>query len=386
MDINVSSQIVVQTAAQWAADNTVYSAKRILVTSDAYYGSTDQRKFKIADGTQSWSNLDYFPLDVALSLTLSQVLANANTTGANDIIISNARKVKGSGGNILVGFGNDDSFSVTTDADAYLKAWLYLSNISTLIGYGAATSITMNDSQLSIDAPNINLQQGIASRIVETDASKNLTFVAKNTAYNLNLGTTAGTVLEGNRISQVITNGVTDKAPSEDAVFDALALKANLTDSRFIIRTSDTTRYTNTGSTTENVITSLLISAGTYTNKVFEVYVKTITSTGANNKTFRMYFNSTPDLTGSPVLAATYQTSTTGGSFSRKFKDLGTTIKNYIATTTSFSQFEAATTSTSTENTLAVNLTGNMYIVLTAQNQISGESAIIDFCYTQNIT
>lgn len=31
-------------------------------------------------------------------------------------------------------------------------------------------------------------------------------------------------------VSQTITNGVTDKSPSEDAVFDALALKADKTD------------------------------------------------------------------------------------------------------------------------------------------------------------
>jgi len=53
MDINLDSQIVVQTEAQWSNDATVYSAKRILVVSNLFYGSTDQRKFKIADGTQT---------------------------------------------------------------------------------------------------------------------------------------------------------------------------------------------------------------------------------------------------------------------------------------------------------------------------------------------
>ena len=60
--VNIPSQIVIQTAAQWAVDATIYSAKRILITSDVFYGATDQRKFKIADGVQTWSNLDYFPV------------------------------------------------------------------------------------------------------------------------------------------------------------------------------------------------------------------------------------------------------------------------------------------------------------------------------------
>lgn len=63
VDINIESQIVVKTAAQWAADATVYSGQRLLVTSDATYTGTDQRKFKIANGVDTWSNLDYFPVN-----------------------------------------------------------------------------------------------------------------------------------------------------------------------------------------------------------------------------------------------------------------------------------------------------------------------------------
>ena len=77
----------------------------------------------------------------------------------------------------------------------------------------------------TFNAPANNFPQLTASQIVETDASKNLVSVSKGTAYNKDFGTAAGTVLEGNRITQVITDGVTDKAPSEDAVFDALALR-----------------------------------------------------------------------------------------------------------------------------------------------------------------
>lgn len=84
MDINISSQIVVQTAAQWAADNTVYSAKRILVTSDVYYGSTDQRKFKIADGVQTWSNLDYMPIEQVTTSTIGSAINGAASGTPND--------------------------------------------------------------------------------------------------------------------------------------------------------------------------------------------------------------------------------------------------------------------------------------------------------------
>lgn len=84
--INIPSQIVVQTAAQWAADATVYSAKRFLVTSDVFYGSTDQRKIKLADGTQTWTNLDYIPIsgfDDATSSIQTQLNATEKTANKN---------------------------------------------------------------------------------------------------------------------------------------------------------------------------------------------------------------------------------------------------------------------------------------------------------------
>ena len=60
-NINIDSQLVVQTAAQWAADSTVYSNKRMLLTSDVFYTGTDQPRFKFGDGVQTWANLDYIP-------------------------------------------------------------------------------------------------------------------------------------------------------------------------------------------------------------------------------------------------------------------------------------------------------------------------------------
>ncbi len=117
--LNINGNIRTNTTAGWTADATVYTAKTILVTTDATYGSTDQRKFKIADGTQTWSNLDYFPVS----------------------------------------------------------------------GYDDATS-------------SIQTQ--------------------------LNGKQASGSYLTSANIVETITNGVTDKAPSENAVYDALALKQNV--------------------------------------------------------------------------------------------------------------------------------------------------------------
>ena len=61
-DININSQNVVQTTAEWASDTTVYSDKYVLWVSDSFYSGTDQMQFKKADGTQTFANLDFMPL------------------------------------------------------------------------------------------------------------------------------------------------------------------------------------------------------------------------------------------------------------------------------------------------------------------------------------
>jgi len=62
ININIDSQIVTQTVAQWAIDVTVYPANTILFASDLFYGLTDQQQFKKADGVQTFANLDYMPI------------------------------------------------------------------------------------------------------------------------------------------------------------------------------------------------------------------------------------------------------------------------------------------------------------------------------------
>lgn len=49
------------TAANWATNNPILAAGEVAFTSDLFYTSTDQQRFKIGDGVQTWSQLDYVP-------------------------------------------------------------------------------------------------------------------------------------------------------------------------------------------------------------------------------------------------------------------------------------------------------------------------------------
>ena len=60
--LNIVGNILSDTEANWGADTTVYTDKQMLVSTDAQYGATDQNKFKLANGTDTWTNLDYMPI------------------------------------------------------------------------------------------------------------------------------------------------------------------------------------------------------------------------------------------------------------------------------------------------------------------------------------
>jgi hypothetical protein len=238
LTFNLPSQIVVKTAAQWAVDTTVYSNKRILVTSDVYYGSTDQRKFKIADGTQTWSNLDYMPI----AQTLAQVLANGSNTNSVSLKSNdNLTEFLVANNNIdaYVDNGSDVSeinmtpttisisttgASIDLSAASVTKNSVEIATINDIVqvntstigtAINGATSATPNDTDLVMS--------------VDTSVAKKNTWTQIKTFLKTYFDTiyqAAGTYLTSANITQTITNGVTDKAPSEDAVFDALALKS----------------------------------------------------------------------------------------------------------------------------------------------------------------
>lgn len=187
MNINIDSQIVVQTAAQWAADATVYSAKRILVTSDEYYGSTDQRKFKIANGVDTWSNLDYVPI----SQTLAEVLVNGNSTGGSNIVSPNGNSIASIFNSYLYlrgGASNKGELYLSTqEADLYnaVGGFFAVEGLLTTDKYFKVTTaknIINHDVQVDYNSPLNNFPQETASRVAIFDASKNLK-AADTTTY-----------------------------------------------------------------------------------------------------------------------------------------------------------------------------------------------------------
>lgn len=49
------------TSANWTTNDPILAAGEVAFTSDVFYTGTDQQRFKIGDGVQTWTQLDYVP-------------------------------------------------------------------------------------------------------------------------------------------------------------------------------------------------------------------------------------------------------------------------------------------------------------------------------------
>jgi hypothetical protein len=410
--VNIDSQIVVKTAAQWAADSTVYSSQRILVTSDVTYTNSDQRKFKIADGVQTWSNLDYMPI----AQTLAQVLANDNDTNNLDIVSPNGKSIVAVHNQyirLLHDDGNDSELYLHS-ADATLKTatgGFYVNETALTdtkhIQIKSASTTIQHDTTVSINTPNVNLPQETASRIAIFDASKNVKAANTTTYPDLTelsyiKGVTSAIQTQLNGKQATLTNPVTGTGTNNEiAAFNSTgstitslttATYPSLTELSYVkgVTSAIQTQINNgvrsiyqdftvssalTGTTSITLINSALIPANTVTvGKRIEILVRALRSTTSGNGSNYLYFNTSASLSGATqigiqtVAARMY-------SMQRQLWVRSSTESETINSSTSVSASDpAASTANVAWTILNIDWTANVYIIQAFANAANGDS------------
>ena len=168
-------------------------------------------------------------------------------------------------------------------------------------------------------------------------------------------------------IEDSITNGITDVAPSQNAVFDALDLTRRLI-------TNGTGSVT--GTTAETILTSLTIPANTLDSKCFIWTTMDYFKSSPNACTLRLYINTTNSVSGATLIGFASVGSSRNVSFNRKLY-LNATTLDFLSSNTGSTQisneFVEAIFGAST--TLTVNPAANIFLIYTTQNDVVGTTA-----------
>lgn len=175
INLNIKS-ILTKTEADWTADITVYPVGYLLVSQDVVIAGSNMRDFKISDGVNAWSTLNYASY-VFLTTTsgLPGVLSGDNVTNEQDITSNNTKtrlRILDAGGTLDFTDGSNIAEIIFNGNTAYLtwedgtdSGGVFIEQLQALI---------QHTQLIKLDAPNINLPNETASRIMATDSGKNI--------------------------------------------------------------------------------------------------------------------------------------------------------------------------------------------------------------------
>lgn len=183
-------------------------------------------------------------------------------------------------------------------------------------------------------------------------------------------------------IEDSITNGVTTIAPSQNAVFDALALKQNAlsyTPYRFI----QTSQTAHTGTVAETIIGTATINGGTFNSSdVMKVLFKTTKPSTIAVYNMRIRINTTNTLTGATQIGfLTVATANTYALITRTFDLQGGNLYGYNFASSLASDVLATNT---VGNTTAYNTANTLYLFFTIQLGNIADSGTPNLCNITN--
>lgn len=235
-------------------------------------------------------------------------------------------------------------------------------------GSGNAASITGGVTLIS----ELHLTTDLADSYIASAATWN----AKQAAL------TAGTGIS------LASNVVTNTAPDQTVVLNAgSGILVSGTYPNFTIQNSlpstpvfkSATNGTATSGTANTVSSTQLVAGGSVTpNSVVRIIGRTIATGTSNTKTTRIYVNDTPDLSGSPILLATF-ISAASALFMGYKRDLlikSATETEFILASIS-TLFSDETQTAGARSTANIDWSTNKYIVFANQCANAGDSAFI---------
>jgi len=391
--ITAQIQLRRDTSANWTTNNPVLLAGEMALSTDILYSGTDQPRYKIGNGVDTWLNLDYVP-EGSTSYPENLFLTVVNKTGDN--LLATGYKVlkvqDAQGQRLAVDYALADSNGNSVDTIGVVSENIDNNQTGKIIVIGEITGLnttgslqgeTWNDGDvlyLSSSTPgNLTITQPIAPNhlvvigyVVYAHANQGKIYCKVQNGWEL------GELHDVYAPSPTHNEGIFWSSGTTRYENKSIENVLGFTPIRPLSKPANSSALTGTASNT--LVDSLLIPANTFKVGIGKLSVRNTWTTTVANKTVRLYINTSASLTGA-TLIGTYTVPNTGLSV-----DMGRLL--CFKSSTSFEVYNTATSLIANESVISSAVSSitysatvnNYFIVAFQQNATdSGLNSFIHF-------
>lgn len=382
------------TSANWTSNNPILAAGEVAFTSDVFYTSTDQQRFKIGDGVQTWIQLDYVPEGGASAYPENLFLTVVNKTGDN-LLASGYKVMKVSdaqGQRLAVDYALADSNGNSTDTIGIVFENINNNQSGKLITVGEIIDINTTGTlqgQTWADGDVLYLDSTTPGNLtnIQPTAPNHLVVMGYVVYAHQNQGKIYVKITNGFEIGE-LHNVYAPSPINNDGLFwssgstryenKSIATVLGGTPKISINKVVNSSAVT--GTTANTLLDSILIPANTFKLGVAKINIRNVWTTTLATKTTRIYINTSNSLSGATLLA-TQATGSTG---------LSVDIGRYLAvkslssiqvfdSTLNTPQSENSAALTTAVSTISFDSSVNNYIIVAIQQVSASDSCINSF-------
>lgn len=382
------------TSANWTSNNPILAAGEMALSTDVLYSGTDQPRYKIGNGVDTWLNLDYVP-EGGAGYPENLYLTVVNKTGDN--LLATGYKVlkvqDAQGQRLAVDYALADSNGNSTDTIGVVYENIDNNQSGRIVVIGEITGIdttgdlqgeTWNDGDvlyLSSSTPG-NLTK------VQPIAPNHLVVVGYVVYAHANQGKIYCKVQNGWEIGE-LHDCYLPSPSNNDGIFwnstttryENKSITTVLGYTPYYTLDKNNVNVSLTGTTTETILDSSLITAGTIeANDRIIINVRAVPTGISGSKTLKVYANDSLTLTGA-TLIATYTFTTTSTLFVRNIVFKNSVSSQNVITTSSIASDVQSSFTSGNFSTLSINFATNKYIILSGQLTVGTDTITINDSY-----
>jgi hypothetical protein len=393
--ITAQIQLRRDTSANWTSNNPILLAGEMALSTDVLYSGTDQPRYKIGNGVDTWLNLDYVPEGGGgSSYPENLYLTVVNKTGDN-LLASGYKVLKvqtAQGQRLAVDYALADSDANSADTIGVVYENINNNQTGKIVVIGELTGLnttgslqgeTWDDGDLLFLSPFVD--GGITN--IRPTAPNHGVIIGYVVYSNSNNGKIYCKIDNGYEIGE-LHNCYLPSPNNNDGIFwssgttryenKSIVTVLGYTPIKYLSKTADSS--SSTGTISNVLLDSLLIPSNTFKVGISKFTIRNKYTGTAGSKTTRIYLNTSNSLTGATLLA-TY----VAGSGALSI-DMGRILVIKSSTSLEIVSGTNPLINSEVQSSLAVStitfdITQNNYLIIANQLTNSADSAINSYIY-----